>query len=107
MVTVLTCAYLVVSSSGDMLSEPSLEEARDATSTHVLAFSSQGELLVAESEGEFSLSTWEKVLEAGARRCGGSGEDGSRRMDIDSSIGDQETWTRNLVEEKMNAGRSR
>ena len=38
---------------------PSAKDLKDASSIHVFAFSSRGELLVVESEGEFDMDEWE------------------------------------------------
>ncbi|TGO11598.1 hypothetical protein BTUL_0106g00370 [Botrytis tulipae] len=44
-------------------------DCQDAASVHVLAFTSHGELLVAESEGSFDLDEWEEVYEHGKGLC--------------------------------------
>ena len=41
----------------------------NAKSVHVLGFTSDDELLLAESSGSFSTEEWDKVLETGQRVC--------------------------------------
>lgn len=53
-----------------------------ALSVHVLAFSSLGDLLVAESWGDFSIETWESVYEKALVICHGSEEDESDQEDV-------------------------
>ncbi|KAL8683200.1 MAG: hypothetical protein Q9186_000812 [Xanthomendoza sp. 1 TL-2023] len=61
MTMTLTTTLIAVSPSGELLEEPSAKALREATSTHVLGFSSHGELLVAESEGAFDMHTWDQI----------------------------------------------
>lgn len=53
----------------DIVVDPSAVETDRARSVHVLGFTSQDELLFAESEGTFSTSEWAKVLDLGQRIC--------------------------------------
>lgn len=48
---------------------PTIREIQQAASIHVLAFSSHGDLLVVESEGEFTLDEWDQVFEKAQRVC--------------------------------------
>lgn len=62
--------------SAELISNPSPTQLRDAASVHVLTFSARGEVLLAESEGEFDVGVWERVHFEGERVCrGGGGED--------------------------------
>lgn len=49
--------------------DPSPREIEIARSVHVLAFTSQDELLLAESEGDFSVKEWDGVYETAKRIC--------------------------------------
>lgn len=50
---------------------PTVREIQRATSVHVLAFTSLGDLLVAESEGDFTIDEWDEVFDKAQRiRCG-------------------------------------
>ncbi|KAI4200299.1 MAG: hypothetical protein LQ350_004047 [Teloschistes chrysophthalmus] len=68
----LTSTLVAVSDSGELTADPSAAVAEAATSLHVLGFSSHGGLLVAESEGAFSIETWEQVYNKAERICRGS-----------------------------------
>ena len=52
-----------------ILRNPSLIELQSADSIHVLGFTSHGELLVAESEGSFTIDDWNDIYDAGRRLC--------------------------------------
>ena len=68
----LSAVLIIVESDGNLNRDPTLPELRAAESTHVLAFSSRGGLLIAESEGEFGMKVWENVYCEGLRVCRGS-----------------------------------
>jgi exosome complex component RRP46 len=68
----LTAVLLAISSDGTsktLLRNPTLLEFQKADSVHVLAFTSHGELLVAESEGSFTIDDWVELFEVGKRLC--------------------------------------
>ena len=70
--TTLTSVLLALNwdgSSRNIIQDPNVLEFQTANSVHVLAFTSQGELLVAESEGSFSMEDWEKVYRLGKEIC--------------------------------------
>ena len=69
--TILTSISIAVNREEILLPYPSAAAIYEATSFHILAFSSTGTLLVAESEGKFSLSTWERVYELAQLQCRG------------------------------------
>lgn len=67
-----TSAFLALTSDGSarsIIKNPSIVQCEGADSVHVLAFTSHGDLLVAESEGSFSLEDWETVFEAAKAIC--------------------------------------
>lgn len=72
-----TVAFL--KGSGELKVEPELEDLKNATSKHVLAFTSAGQLGFVESEGEFEYEDFERVVEAGRNVCSvrqeGNGDD--------------------------------
>lgn len=51
---------------------PTVVEIERASSIHVLAFTSHGDLLLAESEGDFSMSQWDSVYDRAKAACCGS-----------------------------------
>jgi exosome complex component RRP46 len=68
----LTSVLLALTSDGTakrILRNPTLIQSQCANSLHVLAFTSHGDLLVAESEGSFTISDWDDIYEAGKAIC--------------------------------------
>lgn len=83
-----TSAFLALTSDGparSIIRNPTILQSEDADSVHVLAFTSHGSLLVAESEGSFTLTDWDTVYEAARTICC-DGLDG----DVDHSMQDGE-----------------
>lgn len=69
---ILTSVLVAINPDGKspkLIKNPSLNEFESASSVHVLAFTSQGELLVAESQGTFTLEDWDEVFETGKAFC--------------------------------------
>lgn len=94
-----TSTILAVGQAKDLIVDPSPAELRRATSVHVLTFSSNGELLLAQSEGEFDWDTWEAVYGDAERICWGSGKDetdagGDVRMRNGDEVEDHEGESR-------------
>ncbi|KAK0618475.1 hypothetical protein B0T17DRAFT_592246 [Bombardia bombarda] len=52
-----------------LIVDPSAREIEAAQSVHVLAFTSHDELLLAESEGDFSVKEWDDVYETAKKIC--------------------------------------
>ncbi|PHH81995.1 hypothetical protein CDD82_7312 [Ophiocordyceps australis] len=67
--TAVTLAFGTRDGKVEMIVDPGARETAMAESVHVLGFTSDGELLMAESLGSFSVEQWEQVLEAGRRIC--------------------------------------
>jgi exosome complex component RRP46 len=71
--TAVSLAILPATGSGTqtkILSSFSPQNASAARSTHVFAFSAQGDkLLLAESEGEFTMGEWDEALAAAKKSC--------------------------------------
>ena len=74
---------IVVDRENSLNTQPGSKSFEDAQSLHVLAFSSKGELLLAESEGAFSLAQWTEVEKKAKVICLDS--DAGSAMIIDSS----------------------
>lgn len=49
--------------------DPTERELHTAESTHVFAFTAQGGLLLAESEGEFTMDEWEQAHDVAKKLC--------------------------------------
>lgn len=69
----LTATLVAVSSNGTMVNDPSVQQIKLASSIHVLAFSSHGDLLAVESEGDFTIDIWEEVNQRAKLVCHGGG----------------------------------
>jgi len=68
----MTSVFLVLNAKGatrKVIKNPTIYQIQAASSAHVLGFTSQGSLLVAESEGDFSLEDWDEVYEAAKLSC--------------------------------------
>ncbi|SCU90405.1 LAMI_0E01926g1_1 [Lachancea mirantina] len=69
------CAAVISNADQDVLINPSAEQLRNASSTHVLAFDSENgrepdsHLLLLESSGDFEEETLNKILDAGEKAC--------------------------------------
>lgn len=85
----MTSTLIAINSSGELLQHPSAKQIRSATSVHVLAFSSHGNLLVVESQGEFSINVWEKVYEMAKIICRGTDADDKDNEDMNMDLEQQ------------------
>ncbi len=68
----LTSVSLALESEGStkpLIRNPSPVQCQNANSVHILAFTSEGDLIVAESEGTFSLDEWDEIYEVGKAMC--------------------------------------
>ena len=81
-----TSTIIAVDSGGNFSQDPSPKEIATAESLHVLAFSSLGQILVAESEGSFGMELWEDVVEQASKKCRGlpATRDKGDAMEVDS-----------------------
>ncbi|RFU24105.1 hypothetical protein B7463_g12234, partial [Scytalidium lignicola] len=73
--TTFTSVILALNSSeksATIVPNPSVQDIQSASSIHVLAFTAQGALLLAESEGSFSIDDWNEVYEQGKKLCCGT-----------------------------------
>ncbi|RDA83777.1 hypothetical protein CP532_5201 [Ophiocordyceps camponoti-leonardi (nom. inval.)] len=66
---IATAVSLAVRANGDTLVDPGPDDIDKASSVHVLAFTSDDELLLAESAGPFSVDEWHAILEMGQSVC--------------------------------------
>ncbi|KAL8867310.1 MAG: hypothetical protein Q9174_005746 [Haloplaca sp. 1 TL-2023] len=80
----LTSVLIAISQHGEVVKNPSPKGVEEATSLHVLSFESHGELLVSQSEGAFSIDTWEQVYDKAEEICrGGSLKTTDMSEDVD------------------------
>ena len=83
--------------------DPSPRELKLARSVHVLAFTSQDELLFAESEGNFTVKEWDDVYDTAKKICcqSGAGTAGVNMILDDETGGrDIRQFLRSTVETK-------
>ena len=78
----LTATLIAVNSNHTLVADPSVQQIKLASSIHVLAFSSHGNLLVVESEGSFTIDIWEEVHRKAKLICHGEDEDESASEDV-------------------------
>jgi exosome complex component RRP46 len=64
-----TSTILCISPSGSISVNPTPKVLLLASSTHVFAFSSTGNLILDLSEGEFDIATWEKAHDKAKEEC--------------------------------------
>lgn len=99
--TTMSAALVAVSTSGELLNEPSIKDLLASKSVHALAFDMQGELLLDESTGDIDLATWESVVDLAQQNCvsavASNGEDES----MANGGADNEPWLRQAMEEKV------
>ena len=82
----MTCTLIAINPHGALSPNPTAKQLSSAGSVHVLAFSSLGDLLVVESEGQFSFDAWEQVYAEARKICLGPQEednDGGDDVDMD------------------------
>jgi exosome complex component RRP46 len=104
--SMLTSTVLAVDADGVLLSDPTPKQLQQAASVHVFAFASGGNLLVAESEGDFNIDIWEMAEDKARGVCMGrqEGEDvgmegqeegGLERLVVDSvarKVATEQRW---------------
>ncbi|CAO1597730.1 exosome non-catalytic core subunit rrp46 [Xanthoria calcicola] len=99
-----TTTLIAVSRSGELVRTASVKALKEAASLHVLAFSSLGELLVAESEGTFDVDIWDQVYTWAEKDCRMSDSgDLTQTDDVDMDLSKSDTLEdslRSIIEEK-------
>jgi exosome complex component RRP46 len=92
-------------SSNSIIENPTLLEIQQATSVHVLAFASLGDLLVNESEGEFTMDEWEHIYKKAQHICCGTepaaNADRMVDEDEDENNGKMAGFLRAILQEKV------
>ncbi len=79
-----------------------MQQIKLAFSIHVLAFSSYGDLLAAESEGDFTIDIWNEVYRQASLICHGEEEDESESESEDVSMKSKlENVLKDVVEKKV------
>ena len=99
-----TSTLVAVSKDETIVQDPSDQDLHMAASVHVLAFSSKGDLIVIESEGDFNIDIWEKVFEEARHICRGNELGNGDSEDISMSGQDAtslESSLREVMQEKV------
>jgi exosome complex component RRP46 len=104
--TVLTATLIAIGADGNsetLIRNPNLTEYENAKSIHVLAFTSQGDLLLAESQGSFDLEDWDKVYETAKKLCLSEQEDADMQggVSLDAKTGSMLGFVKSVMEEKV------
>ena len=82
--------------------DPSAREIEKSQSFHVFAFTSHDELILAESEGSFTMKDWDNLYNTAYRQC--CPTDGNVNMEDDGPNGaDLKRFTRSTMEAKVAA----
>lgn len=80
---------------------PTAREVEKSCSLHVFAFTSHGDLILTQSEGEFTMKEWEDVLASAQRHCCPSTSGDVNMSDDLASGADFGTFTRSVLEAKI------
>jgi exosome complex component RRP46 len=64
-----TLTAIVSDPNTRVIVDPTEKDLQTAESTHVFAFSTQGGLLLAESEGDFTMAEWEEAHNVAKQVC--------------------------------------
>lgn len=82
---------------------PTAREIEKSQSLHVFAFTSHNDLILAESEGEFTMKEWNTVLNIAQRQCCASSSSEDVDMTGDETLvgADLKNFTRSIVEAKI------
>lgn len=78
----LTATLIAIDAKSKITLDPSPQQSRSASSIHVLAFSSLGDLLIAESEGDFSMESWDEAYGSAFLVCRGNDRDDKDHEDM-------------------------
>lgn len=79
---IVTSTLIAIDAFGKQTIDPSVKEVQLASSIHVVAYSSKGDLLLIESEGSFSTDILEQVVETASQVCRGQSFEGSKNVNM-------------------------
>jgi exosome complex component RRP46 len=89
-------------SSRSVIRNPTILQSQGANSVHVLAFTSRGDLLVAESEGSFTMDDWDSIYEAGREICCDN-PNTNENMAVDEQSGGMMLFVKSTAQAKVAA----
>lgn len=107
MATTAAAAVVAVVSEGSaprLVVDPSPRELQTADSAHVFAFTAHGQLLLAESQGDFAMAEWEDAHAAAKKICCEAAKKDGMEMvlDDDKQAGpDLQGFLRSTMETKV------
>jgi exosome complex component RRP46 len=102
----LISVLLALTSDGTakrIIRNPTLIQSQSADSLHVLAFTSQGDLLVAESEGSFTIGDWDEIYEAGKAACCHETKQSDDHEMMDKKEGGTQLFAKSTLQAKVAA----
>ncbi|OAQ81765.1 ribosomal protein S5 domain-containing protein [Purpureocillium lilacinum] len=105
--TIATAVTLAIGpdEASGLVVDPTMVQVDNAKSVHVLGFTADDELLLAESYGSFSTEEWDQVLETGQRICcqGRSSELDTDMTDGPAGSASIQRFIRSVMETKTGA----
>ncbi|KAI1128404.1 hypothetical protein F5Y10DRAFT_176367 [Nemania abortiva] len=107
--TLTSTSLAIISEAGQRrtINNPTARQVEQSQSFHVLAFTSQNELILAESEGAFTMKEWDDVYNAAQRQCCTTAivDDTDTLMDegLPADTPDLKRFIRSTVEQKTAA----
>ena len=99
-------AVLGGGSDGTIVADPTPRQVETARSVHAFAFTSHDELLLAESEGDFSMQDWDAAHAAAEEICCRPGQKAGVDVDMEDDDGgnsDMRRFLRSTLEAKVAA----
>ncbi|KAK7533529.1 ribosomal protein S5 domain 2-type protein [Phyllosticta citricarpa] len=101
--TTFSSAIVVITPEGQFVTSPSVKQLTSASSTHVLAFSARGDLLVSESEGAFDMGAWDRAHDTAKRACTAATakSDGDMELDLPGDQQNLHTMLKDEVSRKV------
>lgn len=101
-------SFAVVDQDGarQIVINPTARQIEKSLSFHVFAFTSHDDLILAESEGSFTMDEWNMIHDKALQQCcpAVSSSDGDAVMDDDSrEAADMRNFTRSLMQDKIAA----
>ncbi|KAK8181064.1 ribosomal protein S5 domain 2-type protein [Phyllosticta citribraziliensis] len=99
--TTFSSAIVAITPEGQTVTSRSVKQLTSASSTHVLAFSARGDLLVSESEGAFDMDAWDNAHDVAKRICTTTTTKAEGDMELDLLSDHQSLHT--VLKEVVNA----
>lgn len=99
--SVITATLGVVHAEGELAGDPEVGDLVHARSVHAMGFDAEGDLVLDQSTGEFTVQSWGEVADWAQERCVAAV---AKTEDEDHMRDDgEERWLRDSLEEKVRA----